>query len=208
MKKMKDENSKQRILEAATKLFARNGFNGISIREICKEADINICMISYYFGGKKELYQAIIEDLIERQSAYAYSFVDLNSDPSALSQQEQIDMLKLVADKFVDFFYSNISKDLIVILLKEQQSENFVVKSPAINYFRKLIASIFHKNENDKEIIFKTLFLISQINSPRILPAFSLRLLGQDDFVQEDIKIIKENVKTYINAILKESEID
>lgn len=208
MKKMKDENSKKRILEAATKLFARNGFNGVSIREICKEADINICMISYYFGGKKELYQAIIEDLIERQSAYAESFVDLNSDPSALTKKEQIDMLKLVADKFVDFFYSNISKDLIVILLKEQQGENFVVKSPAINYFRKLIASIFHKNENDKEIIFKTLFLISQINSPRILPAFSLRLLGQDDFVQEDIKIIKENVKTYINAILKESEID
>ena len=31
--------------------------------------------------------------------------------------------------------------------------------------------------------------------------------LGQDDFIQEDIKIIKENVKLYINALIKEAGI-
>ena len=46
--------------------------------------------------------------------------------------------------------------------------------------------------------------MLSQVNSPRILPAFSLRQLGQEDFYQEDIKIIKENVKLYINAVIKE----
>lgn len=53
MDKIKDENSKYRILEAAIKLFAARGFDGVSIREICKEAKTNVCMISYYFGGKK-----------------------------------------------------------------------------------------------------------------------------------------------------------
>ena len=114
----------------------------------------------------------------------------------------------LIMDKFVDFFYSNISKDLIVILLKEQQKDNFIVNAPAINYFRKLIAAILEKDETDRSVIFKTLFIISQVNSPRILPAFSLRLLGQEDFTQEDIKIIKENVKFYAKAILREANID
>ena len=38
MEKMKEDNSKARILEAATHLFAKNGFDGTSIREICKAA--------------------------------------------------------------------------------------------------------------------------------------------------------------------------
>lgn len=67
VQKSKSENSKEKILAAATKLFAQKGFDGVSIREICKEADVNICMISYYWGGKKELYHGIIEDLLERR---------------------------------------------------------------------------------------------------------------------------------------------
>jgi len=125
-----------------------------------------------------------------------------------MSKKEQLDLLFLILDKFVDFFYKNISSDLIVILLKEQQNKYFVLQSPAIKYFRQLIAAVFDKDESDREIILKTLFITSQVNSPRILPAFSLRLLGQDDFIQEDIKIIKDNVMFYVKALIKEAGID
>lgn len=206
MKKI--DNSKERILSAAVKLFAQKGFDGTSIREICKIANANICMISYYWGGKKELYQGIIDDLIERQSEYTKTFIDFNLDPKTLKKSEQIELLMTMLDKFIAFFYSkNISKDLIIFLLKEQQNSSFMSKTPAFTYLRSVIASIFEKNVNDKEIIFRTLFIISQLNSPRILPSFSLRLLGQEDFVEEDIKIIKANIKLYINTLLKEANI-
>lgn len=202
------DNSKERILAAAIKLFAEKGFEGTSIREICNIANANICMISYYWGGKKELYNGIIEDLIEKQCEYAKTFIDFKLEPKTLKKQEQIALLMTILDKFISFFYSQkISKELIIFLLKEQQNSSFVGKSPAFNYLRKVVASIFDKDENDKEIIFKTLFIISQLNSPRILPAFSLRLLGQDDFIEEDIKIIKANIKLYINSLLKEANI-
>ena len=49
-------NDKQiQILETAEKLFAENGFDGTSVRQISKAADINIAMISYYFGSKEKL---------------------------------------------------------------------------------------------------------------------------------------------------------
>ncbi len=208
MKKVKDENSKDKILKIATKLFAEKGFDGVSIREICKKADINICMISYYWGGKKELYQGIIDNLLERQIEYAKTFLDLNKNPLELEYKERIDLLLLCLDKFVDFFYANVSSDLIVLLLKEQQNTNIVAKSPVLDYLRKLVAAILNKDKNDRFVIYKTLFLLSQVNSPRILPAFSLRLLGQDEFNQEDIKIIKENAKSYVNLIIKEAKVD
>ncbi len=204
----KIDNSKERILSAAVKLFAEKGYEGTSIREICKLANANICLISYYWGGKRELYQGIMEDLIERQSEYAKTFIDFNIEPKTLQKSVQIDLLMKIVDKFIAFFYSkNISKDLLIFLLKEQQNSSFMAQSPVFNYLRKVVACIFEKGENDKEIIFKTLFIISQLNSPRILPAFSLRLLGQDDFFEEDIKIIKANIKLYINTLLKEANI-
>lgn len=204
MEKIKDDTSKARILEAATALFAQKGFDGTSIREICKKANVNLCMISYYWGGKQELYNGIIENLLEKQIEYSKNFLDLNKNPKDMSMEECTDLLMLIAEKFVDFFYTNISSDLIVILLKEQQKPDFIVKSPVLDYMRAVVARVLNKDVNDRLVIFKTLFMLSQVNSPRILPAFSLRQLGQDDFCDEDIEIIKENVKLYISAVIKE----
>ncbi len=53
----KEEN----ILFCAEKLFAEKGFEGTSTREISKEANVNISMISYYFGSKEKLLQRIFE---------------------------------------------------------------------------------------------------------------------------------------------------
>lgn len=207
MKNFYDESSKDRILKSAVKLFAQKGFEATSTREICKDAGVNLCMISYYFGGKQELYNAIIDTLVKKQTEYAESFIDLNTNPENLSKQEQVNLLFEILDKFIDFFYSNVTGDLIVFLIKEQQKETFSIKTPAIDFFRKLIAAIFDKEENDKDIIFKTVFILSQMNSPRVFPAFSLKKLRQDEFTEEDKNTIKNNVKLYVKTLLKESGI-
>lgn len=200
MKQKIDENSKEKILNTAIKLFAQKGFDGTSIREICKSANINICMISYYFGGKQELYQEIITNLIKSQNAYLESFLDIDEDFSNKSKKELIEKLQIVLEKFIDYFYSNISNDLIAFLVIEQQKSDFKIEPPAIIYLRKLVAAILDKQASDKEVIFKVLFLISQINSPKILTTFSLKVLNQTEFTDEDIQIIKNNIKTYVKA--------
>ena len=48
------------ILEVAETLFAEKGFDGTSIRNIAKEAKINIAMVSYYFGSKEKLLESLI----------------------------------------------------------------------------------------------------------------------------------------------------
>ncbi len=50
------------IINAATKLFAEKGFDGASVRDIAHEADVNVAMISYYFGSKEKLMEAVFED--------------------------------------------------------------------------------------------------------------------------------------------------
>ena len=54
-------NEKQiEILSVAEKLFAEKGFDGTSVRDISTIADINVAMISYYFGSKEKLLEQLI----------------------------------------------------------------------------------------------------------------------------------------------------
>ena len=57
--------AKEKILQAATQLFAGKSYAMVGIREIAKHAEVNSAMVSYYFGGKhgilREIYQMFIE---------------------------------------------------------------------------------------------------------------------------------------------------
>ena len=209
VKQDEKEKSRQRILDSATKLFAQRGFDGVGIREICKDANANICMISYFWGGKEGLYKGIIDNLVERQTEYVKTFLNLDIEPETLPKKEQVDLLFTILDTAIDLLYGDfISNDLFRFLLQEQQSRNIELTSPTFIYIRKLIGAIFNKDYNDKDIIYKMVFILSQINSPKVMPAFSLSLLKQDSFNEEDKSIIKNNVKIYIQALLKEAGID
>ncbi|HEX2628693.1 MAG TPA: TetR family transcriptional regulator [Chitinophagaceae bacterium] len=53
-------NDKQvQIIHAAEKLFADRGFDGTSVRDIADAAGVNLAMISYYFGSKEKLMEAM-----------------------------------------------------------------------------------------------------------------------------------------------------
>ncbi|MDD2925221.1 CerR family C-terminal domain-containing protein [Rhodoferax sp.] len=54
--------ARQRLLEAGLTLFAEKGFTKTSTREIAQAARTNIAAISYYFGDKAGLYQAVFTD--------------------------------------------------------------------------------------------------------------------------------------------------
>lgn len=47
------------IMESAEKLFAARGYDGTSVRDIAESAGINLAMVSYYFGSKEKLFEAM-----------------------------------------------------------------------------------------------------------------------------------------------------
>ena len=58
--------TREAILRAATKVFARHGFAGGRIEQISKAAKSHDRMIYYYFGSKEGLFIAVIEDTYRR----------------------------------------------------------------------------------------------------------------------------------------------
>lgn len=54
------EATRQRLLDAAEKLFAAKGFHGVTVRAIAKTAEADPALVAYYFGGKRELFDSVL----------------------------------------------------------------------------------------------------------------------------------------------------
>ena len=75
-------NAKQiEIITIAETLFAEKGFDGTSIRDIAKAADINIAMISYYFGSKEKLLEAVVFHRINAMRLMLANLFEENISP-------------------------------------------------------------------------------------------------------------------------------
>ena len=60
------QDARERLLSAGTELFAAKGFAGVSIRELATAAGVNSALISYHYGGKEGLYEAVVTAQYER----------------------------------------------------------------------------------------------------------------------------------------------
>ncbi len=93
-------NEKQmQILQVTEKLFAEKGFDGTSIRDIAKQANINIAMVSYYFGSKEKMLEALIYSRISDMKLQLESLFK-----EAISPVEKI-------NKLIELYIHRINKN-------------------------------------------------------------------------------------------------
>ena len=65
------ERTRERILSAALKEFAANGFAGARVDAIARRAAINKRMLYHYFGDKEDLFKAVLRRKIAERNAWA-----------------------------------------------------------------------------------------------------------------------------------------
>jgi AcrR family transcriptional regulator len=58
------ESTRERILRTAIDEFSEKGFSGARVDIICKRSRVNPRMIYHYFGGKDQLYIAVLEQVL------------------------------------------------------------------------------------------------------------------------------------------------
>lgn len=98
---MEKTDKRTSILNAAEKLFASQGYEGTSTRQIATEAGANMSMINYYFGSKEGVFMEIMSNRIKGFSLALTSIQaeDLN----------QLEKLMMVIDQYTRRILNNIS---------------------------------------------------------------------------------------------------
>lgn len=90
---------KEAILVQAEKLFSEQDFDAVSVRDIAKEANVNIAMISYYFGSKEKLFEALLIRRIES----SMNILKESLIPGMTSFQK----MEMVMDYYIDKLTNN-----------------------------------------------------------------------------------------------------
>lgn len=52
---------KDRILDAAEEWFAEHGYDGVTLRMIAKNARVDVALVNYHFGPKRDLFNAVLD---------------------------------------------------------------------------------------------------------------------------------------------------
>lgn len=98
--------SKQHIIKTALKLFAALGLDKCSTREIAKQSDSNISLISYYFGGKEGLYKEVMRSFAVQMQESARPIVD-EIQSHVLTKEKFIEDMRRVIEHIITTRVSN-----------------------------------------------------------------------------------------------------
>ncbi|GAB2571468.1 TetR/AcrR family transcriptional regulator [Gracilibacillus alcaliphilus] len=75
---MSKNDKRQRLMDAAYKVFSEKGYSNASIKDIANEADITPGLVHYYFNSKEELLFSVQESI---QKQYHSQYEGQNKDP-------------------------------------------------------------------------------------------------------------------------------
>ena len=153
------------IMDTALRLFAEKGYDKTSIRDIAHEAGVNVAMVSYYFGSKEKLLEALFSKHFAFITGKLESII-YEKDSSAFEKVEQI------IDVFMDTLYSRqlfnqlMNREAAVL----QEGPLFDMIFEMKNYNRKLMEravrsgqriGVFRKNVS---VMSLTTVLIGSVN--------------------------------------------
>ncbi len=200
-------NEKQvQILSVAEKLFSEQGFNGTSVRDIAGAANVNVAMISYYFGSKEKLLEAIFD---YRISSTAIQMEHLLAQTDIDSFQK----IESLVDHYIDKLQNNTC--FFKLVQSEQLNGNFtkelsevVFQSKKKNYdlFSALIAEgqkkgVFKKNI-DVSLLVST--LVGASNQIYMGHGYYKRIHGLDEMSDDKFQqLLKKRMKVFLKNMFK-----
>lgn len=92
-KPSKSELTREKILRAAERVFARYGYEGARLDEIARVAKLDQPHIYYYFNGKQSLYKALIDSVITDVALALDHFMQRPPRPLAERSDELVDLI-------------------------------------------------------------------------------------------------------------------
>lgn len=124
--------TKGRIERVARRVFARNGFDGASIRQIVAEARVTKPVLYYYFKNKRDLYLSLLEGAVAPLCDEVERIADREGVPVEQMEQVIAVFLRLVREQ----------PDEILLLHRAVERREREVQIIAQKYFRRIFLAI------------------------------------------------------------------
>jgi AcrR family transcriptional regulator len=198
-------NEKQlQILNVAEDLFASKGYEGTSVRDIAQKAEVNVAMISYYFGSKEKLLESLILSRAKRT----------NMVLAGLSHNRELDPWEKM-DRIVDYYVdTRLDNRNFHTIMSRQMSmdQDPAITEMLIGVKKKntaMIADIIREGQQKKIFrqvntaltICSIVGTISQASMSRPFYGSLMKLDPHDD--ESYFKKIRSKLKAHLKSLLR-----
>ncbi|WPC39954.1 TetR/AcrR family transcriptional regulator [Clostridium sp. JS66] len=178
MVQYKKDDIKEKIDNAALKIFVEKGYEKAKISNIAIESNVSVGNIYRYYKSKEEIFYSIAsESVLENLKSILINKLTFAKDKTANELNSKNDF-QLVNEEFIDYMIKN--REQILIMFNGSKGTRYEsLKYEAINYMIKNIKENYSKENN--KIIY-------------------------DSMNYKIIKIIYENLISMMIEVLKESD--
>ncbi len=196
------------IIDIAERLFSVSGFDGTSVRDIANEAGVNVAMISYYFGSKEKLMEAVFE---HKSNKMRLKVENLIQD----TEMTPIQKIYLLIDEYVEKFLDQ--KNFHMIMMREQLTDKrtpvseliLELKRRNLESVRMLIhdgqkKGVFKKNIDISMMMGTLIGTVSQmvLSQPFYRKVHGMEELGEQEFRSHIRKKLSIHLKKLFKALL------
>jgi AcrR family transcriptional regulator len=94
MAEVRNIDTRERILDAAERLFMAHGYEGTSMRQITGEAGVNLAAVNYHFGSKESLMQEVFRrrlDWLNEERLRVLNEMELAAGDNPLKPSQIVD---------------------------------------------------------------------------------------------------------------------
>ena len=200
--KMKEQNSKEKIISAALKEFSLKGLEGARMESIARNASVNKAMLFYYFNSKSNLYSSVISYVFSNYFKELNKIFTLDIGPSEFFEKipkyvipffmKNRDFYSLIIREF--FFngeslvemvknnFKNINLDTPKLLkdkVNDWYDRGLITESDPINFFINMVS----------------VCVFSFIAKPVASKFFEIETVTEDEFYKSRIKSIENLLK-------------
>jgi AcrR family transcriptional regulator len=169
MARKRSGDTREKLLEASSELFAQQGYRSTTVAEICSRAGANISAVNYYFGSKERLYQ----------EAWRHSFADSirrhpqdggvsEAAPAKVRLWGQVKALleRVTDERNRDFFISQLELVDSTGLLEEVMSAEII---PLRQHTLAVVRELLGPAASEGQVLFCETSIISLCLHPMLL---------------------------------------
>jgi len=208
---MKD--TKNILLKTSARLFAKNGYAGTSVREIVRQAKVNLSAISYHFGDKRALYLETIKYLLVTNRKYIFGGdapLPQPQDVDNLSIPQTWNALQRIVERVLEMKFAryNLPLERIYTYVELEDSKEMLTSllsytEPMKNLLTRMCAKLTGMAEDSPKMILLINSIFWQVNLSECDRFMLLHGLGKSKYTKDPLPLFKQMIWQNVQSILK-----
>jgi AcrR family transcriptional regulator len=201
-----DRKARRRLLTAAVKLFSRAGLEATSVRELAREAGVNIAAVNYYFGSKENLYLEVFREQCRKMRERNRDFeILVRQDERSLTAEEAAEAIRrFIRATMEALLVDHESENLFGLMVREMSQPTIameMVLSEIVGPRHRTLVSLVEKVSPSlagrPEATLHALSIIGQCLYYRLCSPVALRLVRRRSMTPSLVAALAEHIADF-----------